>query len=303
LDLTGSSLAELEDDGLYCDAEAVRYHGRSLRLAEISCSLGHGFAYERIASSNHEVVLVIEDDPQALVLLRSYMEPSGYRVVAAGDGPSGITAARRERPSAILLDVLLPGPDGWEVLRQLKADPELQDIPVLMITVVDEREVGLALGAVDYLVKPIERSALLAALERHVPAAPGGRRARVLAVDDDPAALSVVEAALRDQDCEVVLAASGQQALKAARDGPIDLVICDLMMPDLDGFEVIARLKADPGTSEIPILVLTGHELTAGDKARLNGKIVGICEKGEDVAGRLRDWLATVTSVARPVAR
>jgi len=243
-------------------------------------------------------VLVIEDDPQALVLLRSYMEPSGYRVVAAGDGEAGVRAARLERPAAILLDVLLPGTDGWEVLRRLKADAELRGIPVLMITVVDEREVGLALGAVDYLVKPIERSTLLAALARHVPAVSSGRLARALAVDDDPATLSMVAAVLKDQNCEVLLAEGGRQALEMAANGPLDLVVCDLVMPDLDGFEVVARLKASPATRDVPILILTGHELTDGDKARLNGKIVGICEKGEEGPARLREWLAHVTTGA-----
>jgi CheY-like chemotaxis protein len=170
----------------------------------------------------------------------------------------------------------------------------LTDIPVLMITVVDEQHVGLALGAVDYLVKPLERSALLAALGRHFPPAVAGRRRRVLAVDDDDAALALVRATLEGEGCDVVLAGGGREAIYAARDGEFDLIICDLVMPDLDGFEVVAQLKAAAPTRETPILILTGQPLDERDKARLNGKIVGICEKGRDAAEHLRSWLARV---------
>ncbi len=239
-------------------------------------------------------VLIIEDDPQAVALVRSYLEPDGYRLRVASDGVDGIAAARRHRPSAILLDVLLPGLDGWEVLRRLKADEDLRRIPVLMITVVDDRDIGLALGAVDYLMKPVERVALLSALRRHVPALHGPTRPRVLAADDDPAALALVQAALEMQGCDVVLAHGGREAVFAARDQNFDLIICDIVMPDLDGFEVVAQLKAAERTRETPILILTAHTLDDADKARLNGKIIGICEKGADSAASLRAWLALV---------
>ncbi len=244
--------------------------------------------------ASHGGVLVIEDDPQAVALLRSYLEPDGYVLSAAGDGVLGIAAARKQRPAAILLDVLLPGVDGWEVLRRLKADEDLRGIPVLMITVVDDRDVGLALGAVDYLIKPVERNALLAALRRHVPDLAGPARPRVLAADDDPAALALVQAALESEGCEVVLAHGGREAVYAASDAPFDLIICDIVMPDLDGFEVVAQLKAARRTRETPILILTAQTLDETDKARLNGKIIGICEKGEDAAEHLRAWLQSV---------
>jgi CheY-like chemotaxis protein len=183
--------------------------------------------------------------------------------------------------------------DGWDVLRRLKADPALRDIPVVIVTVVEEREVGLALGAVDYLVKPIEREALLAILARLQlqPAAP--RTAlRVLAVDDEPAALSAIEAVLGPAGFEVTRALGGRQGVAlATRDQP-DLVICDLVMPDLDGFGVVGALRADPQTRDIPILILTGHDLTRDDKQRLAGKVMAIVEKGTDAQAGLRAWLA-----------
>ena len=243
--------------------------------------------------SGHEV-LAIEDDSQAVALLGVYLEPAGYTLRRERDGVGGLAAAHERRPVAILLDVMLPGLDGWEVLRRLKADPELRTIPVLMITVVEQREVGLALGAADYLVKPVERSALLDALRRHVPGLIAGPRRRVLAIDDELSARAFVKATLETLGCEVVLAGSGREGIEAASDGGFDLIICDLVMPDLDGFQVVAALKVAEATRDTPILILTGQALDDNDKNRLNGQIVGISEKGEDAATHLRSWLERV---------
>jgi signal transduction histidine kinase/CheY-like chemotaxis protein len=248
---------------------------------------------ESEARSRHEV-LIIEDDPQAVALLSVYLEPAGYTVRRERDGVGGLAAAHDRPPVAILLDVMLPGLDGWEVLRRLKADQELRAIPVLMITVVEQREVGMALGAADYLVKPVERGALLDALRRHVPGLMTGPRRRVLAIDDELSARAFVKATLETLGCEVVLAGGGREGVEAARGGGFDLIICDLVMPDLDGFEVVAQLKASHATRDTPILILTGQTLDQDDKSRLNGKIVGISEKGEDAATHLRRWLERV---------
>jgi signal transduction histidine kinase/CheY-like chemotaxis protein len=243
-------------------------------------------------------VLVIEDDAQAAALLRTYLEPDGYHVSVATDGVGGIAAARRERPSAILLDVLLMGIDGWEVLRRLKADPELSDIPVVMVTVVDDREVGLALGATDYLLKPVSRMSLLASLNRHVRQTAESKRPRVLIADDDPSARAFVQATLEPQGYELVAVEGGREAIYTAADGSFDMIICDLLMPDLDGFEVVAQLKSAERTQETPILILTAHTLSEADKDRLNGKIVGICQKGADTGAQLRSWLRTLSAGA-----
>jgi CheY-like chemotaxis protein len=211
----------------------------------------------------------------------------------APDGERGLAEARRLPPAAIILDVLLPGIDGWEVLRSLKADDALRDVPVVIVTVVDEREVGLALGAVDYFLKPVDREALLARLAHYTfTTKVKTRPVRILAVDDEPKALDLVAAALEPSGFEVQRAAGGAQAIELAHAHRFDLVICDLVMPGLDGFEVVGRLKGDPATAATPILILTAHELSEADKARLNGGIVGILDKGEAAAAGLRAWLA-----------
>jgi signal transduction histidine kinase/DNA-binding response OmpR family regulator len=245
-------------------------------------------------------VLVIEDDPSALRLVRTYLESDAYVVRAATTAREGLQEARRRLPAAIILDVLLPDIDGWELLRQLKSDAELRSIPVVIVTVLDEREVGLALGAVDYFLKPVDRQALLACLSRlTLTTKVKQREVRVLVADDDAATRDMLDATLSKEGFRVLAAAGGREAIQLAHDGPIDMVICDLLMPDVDGFGVVSALKADARTRDVPILILTGHELTAEEKASLNGKILGIVGKGSDAERGLRHWLATVT---RPVS-
>jgi signal transduction histidine kinase/DNA-binding response OmpR family regulator len=240
-------------------------------------------------------LLIIEDDPGAVRLLQEYLEPAGYRLRIATDGETGIAMAGARAPAAIILDVLLPGIDGWEVLRRLKETPGLRDVPVVIVTVIDERHVGLALGAADYLVKPVQREALLAPLQRYATAVPAPtERLRVLAVDDEAAARDLIRNALAPERFEVTEAGSGRAALDLMATEQFDLVVCDLDMPGIDGFEVIATLKADPRTAGVPILVCTSHDLSETDKARLNGKILGIVSKGEAARDGLRSWLALV---------
>lgn len=240
-------------------------------------------------------ILVVEDDPSAVRLLREYLEPIGYVLRCASDGEQGLAMAREEPPMAILLDVLVPRIDGWEVLRRLKADEALRDVPVVMVTVVDEREVGLALGAVDYLVKPVQRGALLSCLARlGIQESADGERTTVLAVDDEIAALDLIGGILSGTGIDVLRANNGREAIDIARRGDVDLVICDLLMPDLDGFGVVAELKSDATTASIPILICTSHDLSDDEKARLHGQILGIVAKGPTARDGLRGWLSKV---------
>lgn len=248
-------------------------------------------------------VLVMEDDPSAVRLLRAYLEGAGHRMRVSGDGESGLAEARRSIPSAIILDLLLPGKDGWDVLRELKSDPVLREVPVVVVTVVDERELGMALGAVDYFIKPVDRDALLARLARHtLDGTEPGRPVKVLIVDDEHSARSMVEAALVPAGFDVLQAASGREGIARAREDGVDFVICDLLMPDLDGFEVVARLHADDATKELPILILTAHDLTVADNERLKGHVLGVVSKGDAQSDDLRSWLTRALGSASSAA-
>jgi signal transduction histidine kinase/DNA-binding response OmpR family regulator len=249
------------------------------------------------SASDRETVLVIEDEAAAVRLLRTYLEGAGYCVHAAADGNEGLAAARANPPAAIVLDVILPGIDGWEVLRRLKLDERTRDVPVVMVTVVDEQEVGLALGAVDYLVKPIDPQALISVLARHVltgrPSDDAGPLV-ALVVDDDSSTRELLTQCLDGNGIDVVSASGGAEALQIARARRFDVVLCDLMMPDVDGFTVIAELRNDPRTCQVPILVVTGQDLSEADKGRLNGHILGIVEKGGSLESGIREWLRRV---------
>ena len=206
-------------------------------------------------------------------------------------------------PAAIVLDVILPGIDGWEVLRRLKLDARTRDVPVVMVTVVDEHEVGLALGAVDYLVKPVDPQVLIGVLARHVLAGrPAGAPEPVVAlvVDDDPGSRELLARCLGDVGIDVVAAAGGAEALQLIRARHFDVVVCDLMMPEVDGFAVIAELQQDPATRRIPILVVTGQDLSEADKGRLNGQILDIVQKGGTLEHAIRQWLERVVPAAPP---
>jgi CheY-like chemotaxis protein len=193
-----------------------------------------------------------------------------------------VEKARALRPAAITLDVLLPELDGWEVLRALKRDRRTRDIPVVIASVVDDEQLGRALGAVDYFVKPVDRRALLARLEGlRLTTGTEARGARVLVVDDDPAALELGEEMLHPAGFTVLRAVGGAEGIDVARRARPDLVLLDLTMPEVSGLDVIAALKGDAATRDIPILILTARNLTAADKAVLNGRVAAVLRKRE----------------------
>ena len=254
--------------------------------------------------SDRTTILVIEDDPGAVRLLRTYLEGEGYAVAVATDGEAGIEAARSGAAAAIILDVLLPGIDGWEVLRRLKSDATLCDVPVVVVTVVDERNVAMSLGAVDYFLKPVRPEALLARLSQYTFTTKVKQgRVRVLAIDDDPAARELVINALRPEGFDVVAAASGEEALRLAQADPPQLVICDLLMPEMDGYEVVERLQANEATRDATILILTAHELSSADRERLNGKVAAVLAKSGDPRPALARWLRRAAEASQRRAR
>jgi signal transduction histidine kinase/DNA-binding response OmpR family regulator len=223
-------------------------------------------------------VLIVEDDPRSAGLLRVYLEDVGYTVVIARDGLEGLELARRLEPAAVILDVLLPRVNGWEVLAQLKSDPATSAIPVVIVSMIDEQGAGFALGAADYLVKPVDRVSLLGALARCA-TLPGDRRTLV-AIDDDPLDLDLLEAVLAPEGWNVLRASGGEEGIRVVRRVRPAVVVLDLLMPDVDGFEVVERLRADPLVDDIPIVVLTSKDMTRADHDRLAGRISYIAQKG-----------------------
>jgi signal transduction histidine kinase/CheY-like chemotaxis protein len=223
-------------------------------------------------------VLVIEDDRHSADLLEVYLEGAGYAVATARDGIDGLEQARRLAPRAVVLDMLLPGLNGWDLLAKLKGDPATAAIPVLIVSMVDEQGAGLALGAAEYLVKPVDRASLLAALERC--AAPGNGRLRLVAIDDDPADLDLLEAVLAPKGWLVVRAGGGEAGVQAVRRERPAVVLLDLLMPDVDGFAVVEQLRADPVVGDVPIVVLTSKDMTPADHERLSGQISYLAQKG-----------------------
>jgi len=240
------------------------------------------------------VVLCVDDDEGVITLFRRYLDKQGYRVVGLTDPFRVVEEARRIRPFAITLDVMMPGKDGWQVIQELKADPETRDIPVVMCTIVSEKGRGLSLGAADYLVKPILEQDLIAALDR-LDREEG--RHRVLVVDDQPDDRNLLRRMIESQEgYEVMEAGSGQEAILLVHQRRPHIIILDLLMPEMDGFAVLEALKADEATRSIPIIVVTAKELTERDRQVLNNRIEALIQKGvlqreellEDVASALR---------------
>ncbi|MDH3831022.1 MAG: response regulator [Gammaproteobacteria bacterium] len=223
-----------------------------------------------------DAVLVIDDDPEALEIIERFLVKDGFSVVTATSGEQGLRLAREIQPVAITLDVMMPGMDGWAVLRMLKADPDLHKIPVIMLTMIDDRMRGYSLGAVDYLTKPVDRELLHKALNRYHRV---GEVCPVLLVEDDVATRALMASTLEKAGWTVSEAGNGQQALDMLPDVQPHLILLDLMMPVMDGFGFLAAMRAKPEWQHIPVIVITAKDLTAEDRGRLAGNVEEVFEK------------------------
>jgi PAS domain S-box-containing protein len=243
-------------------------------------------------------ILVIDDDPMVPELMRRFLAKDGFNVVSSTDGDQGLILAREMHPSAITLDVMMPGLDGWNVLAKLKADPSTCDIPVVMLTIVDDRGRGYALGAADYLTKPIDWPRLNVILRRYQTA---GRESPILVIDDDPECREMLRRFLERDDRRVTEAPDGEAGLRAIAGEIPSLILLDLMMPVLDGFGFLTELPRRFPGANIPVLVLTAKDLTAEDHARLNGRVARILEKGDLTQFEpLAELIRTITPHALP---
>ena len=230
-----------------------------------------------VAAGAAGTVLVIDDDAAARDLVARFLEKAGLTVVGAADGVAGLKAAREHRPDVITLDVVMPGLDGWAVLTALKGDPATADIPVVMLSVMDEKNLGFALGASEYLTKPIDRDRLTRVLRKYGRA---GVPRRVLVVEDDPLTRTVLRRAMESEGWEVVEAEHGRAALERGAERVPDLVLLDLMMPEMNGFEFLEALRAREAWRAVPVVVITAKELTDDDRRRLNGGVERVVAKG-----------------------
>ena len=225
-----------------------------------------------------KLVLTIDDEVEAQEILKTYLKSEGYEVIQAYNSMEAMELAKKFHPFAITLDIIMPGKDGWDILHELKKDPQTEGIPVICISILDNREMGLSLGAIEYMVKPIKKAQLMEELQRLE------KRFRIydiLVVDDEPQAVELLAQYLNEADNYTVSKAyGGQEALSRVKKSRPDLIILDLMMPEVDGFEVIRHLKRSEETKDIPIIIVSAKKLTQEEIEYLNNNIEKIIRKG-----------------------
>jgi DNA-binding response OmpR family regulator len=213
------------------------------------------------------LVLVVKDDPKGADLLRIYLSEAGYTADVARDGAEGLEKIRRLALAAVVLDLLLPKLDGWAFLSQVKADPMTREVPIIIASVMDQKGKGFALGAADYLIKPVQKDELLRTLRAfslasRVQTAP----VKILAIDDDPKAVELLAAVLEPEGFRVLRAYGGEAGIEVARAEQPDLIILDLLMPEVNGFEVLERLAQSSVTQRLPVILFTVKQLTEEEK-------------------------------------
>jgi PAS domain S-box-containing protein len=224
-------------------------------------------------------VLVIDDEPVVRELLKSYISKQGYDVVLANGGDEGLRLAKECNPDVITLDVMMPGMDGWMVLSALKNNPELAKIPVVMLSLVDDKSIGYSLGAAEYLTKPINRNQLGDVLKKYLGQTLETRH--VLLLEDDDSTRMMTGEMLRRSGLRVSMAGNGREGLDNLINKIPDLILCDLMMPEMDGFEFIRHVRENPLWRDIPVVVLTAKDLTSTERTTLSEQVEKIIQKGQ----------------------
>ncbi|MBW1675676.1 MAG: response regulator [Deltaproteobacteria bacterium] len=244
-----------------------------------------------------KTVLAIDDNPESICIIRKYLGEE-YRVVGLLSGEKAVGKAKEVNPLAITLDILMPTKDGWEVLRELKETPETQDIPVIILSIVDDKRMGFSLGATEYIVKPVGKQALLRKLRNLEKL---GKIKRVLVVDNDPETVRLIGNVLKEAEYQVTTAYNSKDAIKSIQDFRPNLVVLNLTMPEVSGFDVIEYLKTGEGVKDIPLIVLTHKDLTEKEIDDLNDRIEAILNKGvltkEDLLKELKDTINKVSKV------
>jgi len=244
------------------------------------------------------LVLVIDDDPNTRILLGHHLEELGCEVATAGSAGEGIKKAREIKPDLVTLDLIMPGITGWEALKEFKADPGIQDIPVVIVSVLPGNEDrGNLLGAVDILTKPVEKDVLVKVLKRNLKDHWGRT---VLVVEDDFGTRTLIEGYLRDAGLKVLVAENGEEAEVVLEEEIPDLIILDLVMPVMDGTAFLQRLRAHPERLGVPVIICTGKDLTDDDRRRLETQASGILPKGDGIEAGLKKILGTLLPLDAP---
>ncbi len=242
-----------------------------------------------------KTALVVEDDPAAAEFIRRVLEAEGLKVSLAGTAEAALTWLETHKPALVTLDILLPGMDGWDFLQHMEASPRLREVPVIVLSIVADAQRGFALGAAAVLQKPVGRAELLDTVTALVGTCRPGKM-RVLIVDDDPRAVEIIAAFLPPDEFETLRAYGGREAIALARSAMPDLILLDLLMPEVSGFDVARELDGGSETATIPIVVVTSKLLDAADRAALNGHVSRIVAKaaldGHALAGEVRRALA-----------
>jgi CheY-like chemotaxis protein len=254
--------------------------------------------YAEVPVDADNVILSIDDDSQVISLYERYLRPYGFRVVPLTEPKEAVAVAKQIRPFAITLDVMMPEKDGWQVLQDLKNDPQTREIPIIVCSILEDEEKGFNLGAADYLVKPFLQEELLNTINR---LNPDGAISNILVIDDDPADLRLVEKMLQEAGkFNIILAEGGKKGLDAIQVKLPDAIILDLFMPDLDGFTLLANLRSSAVTSTIPVIVLTGADLTTEQHARLDDYGQQLLEKS---SLKEKDLLNTLQTTLRSIKK
>lgn len=240
----------------------------------------------RAVEAERPLVLIVDDEPAACELIASYLHPEGYSTAIARSGVEAVKLARELKPRCVTLDILMPRGSGWETLHELRQHSDTKTIPIIVVSVVDQRRLGMALGASDYLVKPVQREMLLAAIERHV-LVRGQTKLHCVAADDDPATLRLVADALTETGFSIDLATNGREAIAAMRAKHTDLLLLDLVMPEMSGFEVLEYVADDPGLCNVPTVVLTAKNLSRQEIELLDRTARTVLQKNGEWRGRL----------------
>ena len=239
-----------------------------------------------------KTVLVVDDEPDVLTMISEYLSLEGYNILTATSGEMALRLAREHRPFAITLDVIMPEMDGWEVLQRLKEDPDTKDIPVIIVSVSDDKETGVALGAVGYVTKPVNRDLLISEIHRIDGSAPH----TIMVVDDNEIERKEMAGMIEEEGMKALVAEDGRKCMDMIEESLPDVLVLDLIMPEVDGFEVLDKVRSDPLTRNLPVIVATAKDLSTEEREKLSGNVSSVLTKSDTTSKALLENLKKLLS-------